>query len=1319
MSVLNWFGRQESFIIADFEAATISSGTSMLSLPGSVALSDFRIQRITSALQKQLSTLKGIQSRFLHFVHTDSELSPDHLDRLNVLLDYGPVPIVDKSDQQLIVIPRFGTISPWSSKASDILHNCGLPEVDRVERGVQYFINVSKPLTLEELGTLADALHDRMTETVIYTAREASGLFEHTPPASLQSVPLLEQGRGALLQANSDLGLALSEDEIDYLLENFTQLGRDPSDVELMMFAQANSEHCRHKIFNADWIIDGEKRDTSLFRMIKNTHQVSPGGVLSAYHDNAAVIRGNRGKRFFPDAETGAYCAQDEDIHIQIKVETHNHPTAISPFPGAATGSGGEIRDEGATGNGAKPKAGLCGFSVSNLNIPGYPQPWEEEYGKPDRIVSACDIMLEGPIGAAAFNNEFGRPNLSGYFRTYEQAVQLADRQEVRGYHKPIMIAGGLGNIRPRNIQKKPMPEGTAIVILGGPAMLIGLGGGAASSMSSGQSSENLDYASVQRGNPEMQRRCQEVIDCCVALGEANPILSIHDVGAGGISNALPELVNDGGKGGEFELREVLNDEPGMSPMEIWSNEAQERYVIAVDAERLDIFESICRRERCLYALVGKATDEQQLRVSDSHFSNFPVDMPVNILLGKPPKMLREVEHGHYSRVALETNDIKLTEAVQRVLQLPSVASKQFLITIGDRSITGMVARDQLVGPWQMPVADVAVTVSDYTGYSGEAMCMGERTPLALIEPVASGRMAVAEAITNMAAAYVGQLSQLSLSANWMAAADHEGEDAALFDTVEAVGLDLAPALGIAIPVGKDSLSMKTVWQQNGEKKAVTAPLSLLVSAFAPVEDVRKTLTPQLRTDRGDTELLLIDLGGGCNRLGGSALAQVYKQLGDKAPDVDDPQRLEAFFNSIQSLNRDGCLLAYHDRSDGGLLTTLAEMAFAGNTGLDICLQSDRQILEELFSEELGAVIQIKADQKAFVEKFFSEAGLNQYVYPIGRLNLEKKLRIFAGNKEIYSSELVDLKSAWWETSYRMQKLRDNPSCADQEFDLIEDLSDPGINPVIRFDHNEDISAPYIHSGARPEVAILREQGVNGQIEMAAAFDRAGFSAVDVHMSDIIESRIQLDRFRGLVACGGFSYGDVLSAGGGWANSILYNTVARDAFSDFFQRKDVFGLGVCNGCQMFSRIKSMIPGADHWPKFLRNSSEQFEGRVATVLITDTPSVLLSDMQGSRLPVAVAHGEGRAVFSDKESGELSEKCLRYVDNHGDFTQHYPSNPNGSELAVAGLCNDDGRFTIMMPHPERVFRSVCNSWCPDNWGEDGPWLRMFRNARVWVD
>ncbi|OQX06209.1 MAG: phosphoribosylformylglycinamidine synthase, partial [Thiothrix lacustris] len=1110
---------------------------------------------------------------------------------------------------------------------------------------------------------------------------------------------------------------------IDYLAENYAELGRNPSDVELMMFAQANSEHCRHKIFNADWIIDGKEQPKSLFAMIRNTHAHAPEGILSAYHDNASVIEGPLATRFLTDVKTGEYHYTNEPVHILMKVETHNHPTAISPFAGAATGSGGEIRDEGATGNGSKPKAGLSGFSVSNLRIPGYGQPWEHDFGKPGRIVSALDIMLEGPIGAAAFNNEFGRPNITGYFRTFEMQAPGAKGMELRGYHKPIMIAGGMGNIREQNINKNPLPEGTPIVVLGGPAMLIGLGGGAASSMASGTSAENLDFASVQRGNPEMQRRCQEVIDRCVALGAENPILSIHDVGAGGISNAIPEIINDAGRGGRFELRTVPNDEPGMAPMEIWCNEAQERYVLAIAEDRLDNFRALCERERAVYAVVGAATVEQQLLVGDSLFDNNPVNLPMNVLLGKPPKMLRDVHHQTFHKPDLDLSNIVLTEAVERVLRLPTVASKAFLITIGDRSVTGMVVRDQMVGAWQVPVADVAVTSSDYTTNFGEAMAMGERTPIALVNPAASGRMAIGEALTNIAAADIADIRHIRLSANWMAAAGYPGEDAALFDTVKAVGEELCPRLGLAIPVGKDSLSMKTVWQQDGENREMVAPLSLIVTAFSPVQDIRKTLTPAVRTDVGDTDLLLVDLGKGRNRLAASALAQVYGQVGHYAPDVDNPDALKAFFETVQDLLSDELLLAYHDRSDGGLLAVLAEMSFAGHSGITARLGDiGADLLPILFNEELGAVLQVRHCDTDAVLEAFREAGLAHCTHVIGELNDSDELVLTFGHETVFSAPRASLQQIWAETSYQMQALRDNADCAAQEFERLADAQDPGL-PVHRtFDPDDNIAAPYIRTGVRPTMAILREQGVNGQVEMAAAFDRAGFKTIDVHMTDIISGRVSLKTVKGLVACGGFSYGDVLGAGGGWAKTILMNPRASDEFAAFFERQDAFGLGVCNGCQMFSQLRDMIPGAAHWPRFYRNRSEQFEARYAAVEVLESPSLFLQGMAGSVLPIAVAHGEGRAVFDGGVAAAdvLAEGLvgLRYVDNYRHATEHYPENPNGSPLGITGVTTADGRFTIMMPHPERLFRAVQHSWLPQEWGEDGAWLRMFRNARKWV-
>ncbi len=1301
----------------------------MLQLRGAAALSSFRLNKLLASARRAVPRLAAIGTEYVHFVDLEFALDHDHRRVLERLLRYGPRDDVPSAaeGQVLLVVPRLGTISPWSSKATDIAHNCGLSEIRRIERGVLYrFASADgRPLTDHELALLWPLIHDRMTERVLDDLDEAEGLFLQAEPAPLRSVDLLGKGRAALEQANAEMGLALAEDEIDYLLENFTALGRNPSDVELMMFAQANSEHCRHKIFNADWIIDGEQQDRSLFAMIRNTEQKSPEGTLSAYKDNAAVMRGHPGHRFLSDGRSGVYGYSAEDVHILMKVETHNHPTAISPFPGAATGSGGEIRDEGATGRGAKPKAGLCGFSVSNLRLPDAPQPWETDHGRPGRIVSALDIMIEGPIGAAAFNNEFGRPNICGYFRSFEEKVPGPTGEEVRGYHKPIMLAGGLGNIRAEHVEKDIIPPGAQLIVLGGPAMLIGLGGGAASSMATGEGQEDLDYASVQRGNPEMERRAQEVIDRCWAMGADNPIVSIHDVGAGGLSNAMPEIVHDCGRGARFELRAIPCDDPGMSPMEIWCNESQERYVLAVPPERLTEFEAICERERCPFAVIGEATEEERLILGDSLFDgtpeDTPIDMPMEVLLGKPPKMLREVHHHSFPKPDFDTRGIDLMEAALRVLRLPTVGDKGFLVTIGDRTVTGLVARDQLVGPWQVPVADVAVTATDYRGYTGEAMAMGERTPIALVHHAASARMAVAEAITNIACARIEKLSDIKLSANWMAPAGHPGEDAGLFDAVRAVGMELCPALGIGIPVGKDSMSMKTVWREDGEEKAVTAPLSLVISAFAPVTDVRDTLTPQLRRDIGD-DLILIDLGKGANRLAGSALAQVYKQVGHHPADLDDPQALKAFFGVIQQLNARGMILAYHDRSDGGLFATLCEMAFAGGCGLNVLLDDlGDDPVASLFSEEPGAVIQVRHGDVDEVLGWLREAGLGRHSHVIGTVSEDDHLRFHFDGREVLAADRMVFREAWSETTFHLQRLRDNPDCAEQEQAARLDRADPGLNARLGFDPEDDVAAPFIATGARPRMAILREQGVNGQLEMAAAFDRAGFEAVDVHMSDIIAGRVSLRDFKGLAACGGFSYGDVLGAGEGWAKSILFNPRARDEFEAFFNRGDSFGLGVCNGCQMMSNLHELIPGAQAWPHFERNLSEQFEARLSLVEVMESPSLFLQGMAGSRLPIAVAHGEGRAHFdrggldAARDAGLLA---LRYVDNHGRPTEAYPANPNGSPRGITGLCNADGRFTIMMPHPERVFRSVQYSWAPEDWGEDGPWLRLFRNARVAV-
>ncbi len=1305
---------------------------------GSPALSAFRQEKLLNQLQSVLAEVEQINAHFVHFVDTDKALSDDETGVLEKLLRYGPHLAETSSEGKLfLVVPRAGTISPWSSKATDIAHNCSLQFINRIERGIAYHVQCHEGFQWNENSQkyVADCLHDRMIEIVLDNLDAASCLFGHHQPMPGESIAILDKGIDALKEANQRLGLAMSGDEIDYLMTHFTSVNRNPVDAELMMFAQANSEHCRHKIFNADWVIDGEAQDRSLFNMIRNTYESHSVDVLSAYSDNSSVIASHTAKRFVPDGESHQYNYHDEHIAILMKVETHNHPTAISPFPGAATGAGGEIRDEGATGRGSKPKVGLSGFSVSNLKIPDCTQSWETDYGKPERIASALDIMLEGPIGSAAFNNEFGRPNIAGYFRTFEEKVAGAmidgkQGEEVRGYHKPIMLAGGYGNIREPDIEKLSLPVATPIVVLGGPAMLIGLGGGAASSMDSGASAEDLDFASVQRGNPEMERRCQEVIDGCWSQIGNNPVLSIHDVGAGGLSNALPELVYDGGRGAEFELREVHNDEPGMTPMQIWSNESQERYVLAINPERIEDFKKLCQRERCPYAILGETTEAKTLKVHDRYFDNYPVDMPLDVLLGKPPKMLRDVKRIEVKHAALDTHVIDITEAAFNVLRLPSVANKTFLITIGDRSVTGMVARDQMVGPWQVPVADVAVTTASFESYCGEAMAIGERTPVALLDGPASARMAIAESITNIMAAPIEKLSDIKLSANWMAPAGHPGEDAILYDTVKTVGMEICPQLGLTIPVGKDSMSMKTVWQDQGVDKSVTAPLSLIITAFTPVSDVRKTLTPQIRTDIDDTGLLLIDLGNGENRLAGSALAQTCKQIGEVPPDVDDAQQLKAFFNVFQQLNSQGKIISWHDRSDGGLFACLCEMAFAGHCGLNIQLDSmmmnsqndDRSdAVSVLFNEEIGGVIQIRCDDLETVEAAFDDAGLLDCLHELGQIHEEDQITINNNGIPVFSASRESLQQAWSETSYHMQRLRDNPECAQQEFDAITE-NDKGLNVSLSFDVNEDVAADFnqisIHTGSKPNIAVLREQGVNGQIEMAAAFDRAGFNAIDVHMSDIINGDINFDDFKGLVACGGFSYGDVLGAGEGWAKSILFNSRARDVFAAYFNREDTFSLGVCNGCQMMANIKSLIPGAQHWPHFVRNNSEQFEGRFSLVEVMPSPSILMQGMAGSIMPIAVAHGEGRTEYRSLAQRQQVQSIMRFVDHNAQATEVYPLNPNGSPEGLTGFCSEDGRATIMMPHPERVFRTVQHSWHPDDWQEDAPWMRMFRNARVWV-
>lgn len=1280
-------------------------------IPGAAALSDFRRQAILDRLGPSDVSLG--RSAFLFLV--DGELSEEDLPLLKVLLaqagrePFGDITELDQG-RWLVVTPRRGTISPWSSKASDIARRCGLERVRRIERACAYEV-----IGAGDVERLRAALHDPMTESVVASKDELAGLFAHAQPQRSVAVDVLAGGRGALEQANLDLGLALADDEIDYLVRSYEQLGRNPRDVELMMFAQANSEHCRHKIFNASWTIDGEDQDKSLFAMIRNTHACAPDGVLSAYADNAAVVAGHDASRFVPAAGDGAYAAVPQPVHLLMKVETHNHPTAIAPFPGAGTGVGGEIRDEGAVGRGSKPKAGLTGFSVSNLRIPGLEQPWESDYGKPVRIASALDIMIEGPIGGAAFNNEFGRPNLCGYFRSYEQSVARSDGgREVRGYHKPIMIAGGFGNIAPEHVDKPPFEAGTALLVLGGPAMLIGLGGGAASSMASADGQEDLDFASVQRQNPEMERRCQEVIDRCWQQGEHNPIAFIHDVGAGGLSNALPELVKDGGCGGLFSLRDVPCDDPAMTPLEIWCNESQERYVLAVTPDRLEEFLAICERERCPVAVVGRATAENQIRLDDALFGDAPVDMPMDVLFGKPPRMHREDSRRPLAAKPF-TSRPPLAEAVERVLALPTVANKSFLITIGDRTVTGLVARDQMVGPWQVPVADCAVTMVSYDSDLGEAMAMGERTPVALLDGPASARMAVAEAITNLCAAPLRDLADVRLSANWMSAAGVPGEGAALYDTVRAVGEEFCPALGIAIPVGKDSMSMQTRWSDNGEARSVTAPLSLIVSAFAPVGDVAATLTPQLHPS-SESVLLAIDLGRGRNRLGASALAQCYGELGAVPADMDDASDLKKFVELVTWGRQRGDIHAYHDRSDGGLIITLLEMAFAGRCGLDIdlpCEWSDP--IAFLFSEEAGAVLEIGRDSLGDWMAQSDALGLGGCVVALGRSTVEEQIRVRQGDTLLLQRDRADLQRIWTRTSHAIQRLRDNPECADEEFARIGE-ADSGLNTRVTFELQP---APALTGQARPRVAVLREQGVNGQVEMAAAFDRAGFTAVDVTMSDLLAGRHTLEGFHGLVACGGFSFGDVLGAGEGWAKSILYNESLREGFTRFFERGDSFALGVCNGCQMLSVLRDLIPGTDHWPWFQRNRSEQFEARLSLVEVQPSPSLLLADMAGSRLPIAVAHGEGRAVFANDTAQQRCERGgyvgLRYVENDGTVASAYPANPNGSPAGITAVCSEDGRVTIMMPHPERVIRARQFSWAPADWEDDAPWLRLFQNAR----
>ena len=1277
----------------------------MFIVAGAPAHSSFKKTQLLNRLAS-MSSVQSFDSQWVYLF--DQALDEQQQQSALQLLNDGAsfeLRQAASDEVQILVTPRVGTISPWSSKATDIFANCNTP-VHRLERGVLFTLKGIADVSNE----VKQVLHDRMTESVFNHINDAAALFVETEPKPLNSIDILGEGKAALVKANSEFGFALSDEEIDYLTEAFIKLGRNPHDIELMMFAQANSEHCRHKIFGSEWTIDGEVQPLSLFQMIKNTYKESPTDVLSAYKDNASVIVGFDTQRFYPkkDAATGHYVYKykSQAAHILMKVETHNHPTAIAPFAGAATGSGGEIRDEGATGRGGKPKAGLTGFTVSNLNIPGFEQPWEENYGKPSRMASPLQIMIEGPLGGAAFNNEFGRPALNGYFRTFEQNVN----GEVKGFHKPIMIAGGYGNIRPDHVEKDPIQPGDLLIVLGGPAMLIGLGGGAASSVDSGTMGENLDFASVQRENPEMERRCQEVIDTCWRLEDANPIVSVHDVGAGGISNAMPELVNDHELGAVLDLRKIPSLEPGMSPMEIWSNEAQERYVLAIRPSSLELFESICARERCPFAVLGEATEARHLTVEDPLFNNKAVDMPMQVMLGGTPRMSRSyesIERQGDDFDAAQVTDLK--DAIYRVIKNPTVASKSFLITIGDRSITGMVARDQLVGPWQVPVADAAVTTTSLQGFTGEAMAMGERPPVALLNPAASARLAVAESISNIMSAKIDQISDIKLSANWMAAAGQKGEDQALFEGVKAIGMEMCPALGIAIPVGKDSLSMRTTWNDEGVDKSVTSPMSGVITAFAPVTDVRKTLTPELKNT--DSVLVRIDLSKGQFRLGGSILAQVYKAIGSVTPDVDNFDEFKAFFALVQDWNNRGLIQAYHDIGDGGLLATVTEMMFASRLGVAL----EDQSVAALFAEEIGAVLQISKADWANLAAEVAASTLKDAISVVGTVNSTDQLAV---NGLVL--ERADLQAAWSEVSHQIQRLRDNSETADQEFALITDKNHKGLIAQPTFDLNEPVEAPYINT-RRPNMVILREQGVNGHVEMAAAFDKVGFNTVDVHMSDLLAGRVDLDDFEGLVACGGFSYGDVLGAGGGWAKSVLFNPKLRDQFEKFFNRQETFSLGICNGCQMLSQLAPLIPGAEAWPRFHRNTSEVFEARSVNVRVEKSNSVLLQDMEGSILPIAVAHGEGRVVAPEANLAALNagnQVILRYVDSHGHVTQHYPMNPNGSPEGISGVTSKDGRATIMMPHPERNFRALQHSWKPEEWTEDGAWLRMFRNARKFI-
>jgi len=1273
---------------------------------GIQALRNFKVKTLQEKLQSKLPNLSLLCTEYIHFIESDMKLNSENKSLLNKLLNYAPSINISNSIDNIIVTPRHGTISPWSSKATDIVHLCGLKQIKRLERGINYHFN--RHLKDKELDIVLNIIMDRMTESYLNNIKDADFLFSELKPKEYQNIDVLLLGKSAIEKANIELGLALSDVEIEYLYNQFSALGRNPTDIELMMFAQVNSEHCRHKIFNADWIIDEEVQPISLFGMIKNTYQQHPQGLLSVYSDNSAVMAGYESTYLEPNEE-GIYSSKSAHKAILMKVETHNHPTAIAPHPGAATGSGGEIRDEGATGRGSKPKVGLCGFSVSNLKIPNAINEWEIDYGKPKQIASALDIMIEGPIGAAAFNNEFGRPNICGYFRTYEQ---LTHDNEIRGYHKPIMLSGGIGNIKENHVKKGSISHGDKLIVLGGPAMLIGLGGGAASSVGSGEQSEDLDFASVQRANPEMQRRAQEVINSCVNLGNNNPIVSIHDIGAGGLSNGIPEIVNDSNKGAQLQLRNIPNDEKKMSPMEIWCNESQERYVLAIKEKSVSLFSTICEKERAPFSILGQATEKPHLILEDAYFNNEPIDIEMTLLFGSTPKTLKDVKSIVNNEPEFNNTEIKLDKAINRLLRLPTVASKNFLITIADRTVTGLVARDQMIGPWQVPVSDCAISLSDYIGYQGEAMSIGEKTPLALSNAPAAARMSVGEALTNLLGAYIEDISHIKLSANWMCANGFAGEDAKLYEAVNAIAMELCPALGLTIPVGKDSMTLRSTWQEDGKEKSITAPLSLIISAFSKTSDARIQISPLLNT-KIESELLLIDLGLGKNRMGGSCLAQVFNQIGNSTPDLDDPKLFANFFSVINQLNKEGLIAAYHDRSDGGVIITLLEMAFASHCGLDI---ESSEPLSELFNEELGCVIQVSKANKAKVLNTLENAGLKDCVHNIANINHSDKILIYQQGKLVFSEKRVDLHNYWSSTSFEISKLRDNPICAESENQQLL-IPSEGLMVSTKFDINESISETYINVGKKPKIAILREQGINGHIEMAAAFTNAGFAASDVHMSDILAGRISLSEFHGIAACGGFSYGDVLGAGRGWANSILYNNQTKEEFHQFFSRVDSFALGVCNGCQMISNLKEIIPGAQDWPSFERNTSEQFEARFTSIEIQNSVSLFFDGMAGSIIPIAIAHGEGRANFSSSQN--KSNIAGKYVDYQGIPTQTYPHNPNGSEAAAASLCNDSGRVTIMMPHPERVFRTVQNSWHPNEWNERSPWMRMFENARKWVD